>query len=182
MEQTPILQLLGAFAPYDDTERDYLERTDGFVRENPEFHRRSTLAGHVTASAWIVDAERRHALLLHHGKLQRWLQPGGHIEEDRTLLAAALREALEETGLPCRPVDTGVFDIDIHPIPARAQEPAHLHYDIRFLLETDPRAQPEVSLESNAVRWFELEQITTLNCGPSIDRMVEKTRRRGQIR
>jgi 8-oxo-dGTP pyrophosphatase MutT (NUDIX family) len=182
MQQTATLQLLAAFTPHDDTERDFLDRMCRFVQETPTFHRRSTLSGHVTASAWIVDAGRQRALLLHHGKLRRWLQPGGHIEDDQTLLAAALREAQEETGLSCRAVDTGVFDIDIHPIPARVQEPAHLHYDIRFLLEADPHAQPEVSIESNAVRWFELGQIATLNCGPSIDRMLVKTRRRGQIR
>ncbi|MCC6301252.1 MAG: NUDIX hydrolase [Gammaproteobacteria bacterium] len=176
MQQTSVLRLLAAHRPHDDTERDFLARILRFVRETPGFHRRDTAQGHLTASAWIVDAERRHALLLHHGKLGRWLQPGGHIEDDASLLDSALREALEETGLRCRPVDGGIFDIDIHPIPARGPEPAHLHYDVRFLLEADAGARPEVSPESNAVRWFALEEIAALEGGPSIGRMVEKTR------
>jgi 8-oxo-dGTP pyrophosphatase MutT (NUDIX family) len=178
MQQDAVLRLLAAHSPHNETERAFLGQIRRFVQETPEFHRRSTPAGHLTASAWIVDAERRHALLLHHGKLGRWLQPGGHIEDDATLLESALREAREETGLACRAVAASVFDLDIHPIPARAHEAEHLHYDVRFLLETAPGAQPEVSPESNAVRWFSLDEIAALDCGPSIDRMVEKTHRR----
>lgn len=177
MRQDSVLRLLAAHTPHDATERAFLERMQRFVRETPAFHRRSTAQGHLTASAWIVDAGRRHALLLHHGKLDRWLQPGGHIENDVTLLDAALREAREETGLDCRAAQTGIFDLDIHPIPARAQEAAHLHYDVRFLLEAALGTQPAPSSESNAVRWFRLDEIVALDGGPSIDRMVAKTRR-----
>jgi 8-oxo-dGTP pyrophosphatase MutT (NUDIX family) len=180
MQQAAVLRLLDSFEPHDEIERQFLVRTRRFVGETPAFHRRSTPAGHLTASVWIVDAAREHALLLHHAKLGRWLQPGGHIEDDHTPLAAALREAREETGLPCRAVEEGIFDIDIHPIPARATEPEHLHYDIRFLLEADRCARPEVSFESHAVRWFSLDEITALGGGPSLDRMVEKTRHRAQ--
>lgn len=178
MQQEAILRLIASFTPHDETERGFLARIRRFVQETPGCHRRSTPQGHLTASAWIVDAERRRALLLHHGKLGRWLQPGGHLEDDATLLDAALREAREETGLACRAVAPGIFDLDIHPIPARAQEAEHLHYDVRFLLETAPGARPEASSESNAVRWFSLDEIAAIGCGPSIDRMVEKTRHR----
>lgn len=177
MDQSAVLRLLDAHIPYDSAERGFLERILRFVRETPGFHRRDTMQGHLTASAWIVDAERRRALLLHHGKLARWLQPGGHVEDDATLLDSALREAREETGLRCHAVHAAIFDLDIHPIPARAQEPTHLHYDVRFLLEADPGTQTEVSPESNAVRWFGLDEIDALGGGPSIARMVAKTHR-----
>lgn len=180
MQQSAVLRLLAAHTPHDETERGFLEQMLRFVRETPGFHRRETTQGHLTASAWIVDPERRRALLLHHGKLGRWLQPGGHIEDDASLLDSALREAREETGLACRAADEAVFDIDIHPIPARGAEAAHLHYDVRFLLEAEAGAQPEVSSESNAVRWFGLDEIAALGGGPSIGRMVAKTRSRAR--
>ncbi len=178
MQQSIVLRLLAAHPPYDDIERGFLEQILRFVRETPGFHRRETARGHLTTSAWIVDPGRQHALLLHHGKLDRWLQPGGHIEDDASLFDSALREAREETGLACRAVDAAIFDIDIHPIPARGPEASHLHYDVRFLLEADAGAQPEVSAESNAVRWFGLDEVAALGGGPSIERMVEKTRLR----
>lgn len=177
MRQDSVLSLLDAYTPDDSEERDFRARMQRFVCETPAFHHRSTPHGHLTASAWIVDAERRHVLLLHHGKLGRWLQPGGHIEDDATLLEAALREAREETGLACRAAHPGIFDLDIHPIPARGPEPGHLHYDVRFLLETANGAQPVLSAESNAVRWFALADVAALGGGPSIDRMAAKTPR-----
>jgi 8-oxo-dGTP pyrophosphatase MutT (NUDIX family) len=94
-------------------------------------------AAHFTASAFVVDAAGRRTCLVQHAKLGRLLQPGGHVErDDATVEEAALREAREETALELRlhPTAPRPFDLDIHAIPARGDEPEHLHLDVRYLL------------------------------------------------
>ena len=93
--------------------------------------------GHITGSAWVVDIAGNRVLLADHAKLGRWLQPGGHSDGDPDTLAVALREAREESGLDVRALDDAIFDIDVHRIPARGDEPAHLHFDVRFLVQAE---------------------------------------------
>jgi 8-oxo-dGTP pyrophosphatase MutT (NUDIX family) len=94
---------------------------------------RTHLPGHITGSAWIVDPSNTQALLVHHAKLNKWVQPGGHADGDENILQVALREAEEETGLKkLRVVNDTPFDVDIHLIPKRADFPEHFHFDIRY--------------------------------------------------
>ena len=139
---------------------------------------RSLAIGHVTGSVWVIDRERSCALLTHHRKLDKWLQPGGHADGDPDILRVALREAREESGLEAiQAVSEQIFDIDIHTIPARGREPEHLHYDVRFLIEADRGAPLAVSEESRSLAWIPLGRIVELNPEESIARMVAKTRR-----
>jgi 8-oxo-dGTP pyrophosphatase MutT (NUDIX family) len=177
MQPEPLLQLLETHQPFDSHEQQMLERITRFVREQANFYSRDLLIGHLTGSAWIVDKTFSHALLLHHGKLNKWLQPGGHIEDDADLLSAAMREAREETGADVRPHSPAIFDVDVHEIPARADVPAHFHYDVRFLLVADKTAPLLVSSESKDLAWVALEQIEQFTQEESVLRMARKTKR-----
>lgn len=143
---------------------------------HPDAYRRFHLPGHMTASAWIVDESKKNVLLTHHAKLNRWLQPGGHADGDEDILAVALREAEEETGLKnFNLIHPGIFDIDIHTIPARKEFPGHLHYDIRFLFQSDHLEPLIRSEESHALAWFpwtEIERVSDAN--ESMIRMAAK--------
>ncbi|WP_310587504.1 NUDIX hydrolase [Larkinella knui] len=158
--------------PATDEERLMLEQTIAFVANQPDCFERHLTIGHVTGSAWIVSPDRQQVVLLHHRKLDRWLQPGGHADGDPDILGVALREAEEETGLEnLKVVSSSIFDVDVHAIPARGSEPEHRHYDIRFLLEADPRQPFIQTQETKEVRWVAVNEIQKFTAEGSIIRM-----------
>ena len=114
---------------------------------------RERLAGHFTASAWLVDRSGTRVLLTHHRKLQRWLQLGGHADGDRDLPQVALREAQEESGLSGLRVERDLFDIDRHWIPERGDVPGHWHYDARYVVHAGVDENYVVSEESHDLAW-----------------------------
>ena len=167
--------LLRAYQERSPDERATVQRFKDLLSRHPNCFHRDCWAGHITASAWIVDPTGERVMLTHHRKLDRWLQPGGHSDGDPDSLAVALREAEEETGLDVRPVSRAVFDIDIHPIPERGPEPEHAHYDVRFALisrDTDYT----VSDESHDLAWVPLARLRDYTDEESVLRMARKWR------
>lgn len=170
-----ILDLLKIYKPIDDADRRQVERVVAFVKSTDLCFERSHLAGHITGSAWIVDPSGTRVLLTHHKKLGKWLQLGGHADGQPDVLAVALREAKEESGLEdLRPVSNEIFDVDVHTIPARPTEPEHLHYDIRFVFQAGEKEEVQVSGESLDVVWIALDELEQLTREPSMLRMREK--------
>ena len=106
-----------------------------FARQLAEPFSRAQETAHFTGSAVIVDPEGRRVCLVHHAKLGRWLQPGGHADaaDEGSMALSALREAHEETGMrvSLHPSASRPFDVDVHVIPARKTEPEHRHLDVR---------------------------------------------------
>ena len=176
MKRQSLLALLRAHQPANEAENQMQQDCIAFVEQQPNCFERWLEQGHVTGSAWIVDETREHALLLHHRKLDRWFQPGGHADGQGNILQVALKEAQEETGLTdFEVVSPAIFDIDVHLIPARGQMPAHFHYDIRFLLQANRQQTLLQNEESNGLKWVELANVHQYNNSESILRMVEKT-------
>ncbi len=134
--------------------------------------------GHFTASAFLLNTNKTKFLLMHHRKLGKWLQLGGHCDGNNNLLAVAIKEAKEESGiLDIEPIFTEIYDIDIHWIPANVKEPGHYHYDVRFLLKTVYNDSFIKNHEAHELRWFAFN--LRLASGKiiledSVIRMVEK--------
>jgi 8-oxo-dGTP pyrophosphatase MutT (NUDIX family) len=174
MHRAVINQLLDDYRNRYPNEHATVERYQRFVADNPSCFERSLAIGHATGSAWLVNRAMTHVLLTHHRKLDIWVQLGGHADGNSDLLDVALREAREESGIDTLDVISDcLFDIDIHEIPERGSEAAHLHYDARFALRatTDKFA---VSDESHALEWVEVEKLADKTTEPSMLRMADK--------
>jgi 8-oxo-dGTP pyrophosphatase MutT (NUDIX family) len=172
-----LLDELRNYVPADGREAAMRDRLVAFVGAHPDAFERALAIGHVTASAWIVDPTRTRALLLHHRKLGKWLQPGGHVDGDPDVRAVALREAGEECGLrSLRFAATRIYDVDVHAIPARPGEPAHDHYDVRFALEADPAEPLVLNSESKDAAWIALDALSSYGVDESVLRLARKTK------
>jgi ADP-ribose pyrophosphatase YjhB (NUDIX family) len=154
MHRRRLLKLLEDYQPEDIQQAWAQSEISRFVTENKNCFERALEIGHVTASGWLLNCAGSHALLMHHVKMNRWIQPGGHCDGDPDVLAVALKEAREESGIKkvmC--VSPHIFDLDVHSIPALGNIKEHFHYDVRFLLQAvgcDALAQNE---ESKGLMW-----------------------------
>ena len=180
MNTQDLISRLSAHCSLDSIEEQHRLDTISFVQRHPSaWWRRSTLEGHITASAWVRNRENTHALLLHHAQLDRWLQPGGHLDEtDASPARAALREALEESGIAqLRLAEEALIDVDVHPIPARLKggiiEPAHLHYDLRYMVDAG-HSDVVLSDESLGFQWVSIAEVAR-TAEPSIARLARKS-------
>jgi hypothetical protein len=177
MHREHLLGHLDAYERRHPHERGCVARFRAFVREHADCFLRSCIPGHVTASAWILSHDRRRFLLTHHRKLGRWLQLGGHADGEVEPHRVALREAQEESGLAelCFLAPEPI-DFDIHAIPERGSEPAHLHYDVRFVLVAAPRQRLRISEESRELRWFPMHELEAVCGEESVRRIGRKAR------
>ncbi|MFT7687313.1 MAG: 8-oxo-dGTP pyrophosphatase MutT (NUDIX family) [Candidatus Azotimanducaceae bacterium] len=175
MHRKQILDLISEYQDRFPGELDTINRITDFVQNNENCFDRELVCGHVTGSAWVLNAQRTHVLLTHHKKLNIWVQLGGHADGDSDIANVAMKEALEESGLKeLMFADPGIFDIDIHQIPARGLEAAHDHFDCRFLIQATD-SDYIVSDESHDLKWIPLGELHKLSSEESMLRMVEKS-------
>lgn len=175
--RAPLCKALQKYAESHPEQKITADRMLDFVRSTPHCFERSHAAGHMTGSAWLLNPTGDKALLTLHHNLQRWMQTGGHADGDPDTLRVALKEAEEESGITgIVPITEEIFDIDIHLIPARPAkgEPAHFHYDVRYLLRA-PHEQYAISHESDDLAWWSAEDFATraAELDASVLRMAE---------
>jgi len=185
MHRQPLLDMLEQYVLLHPDEADIAERIRQLVTSSPECFERHCRPGHVTASAWVLSHDRSRCVLIHHRKLGRWLQPGGHADGDSNVIAVARREVQEETGISALELLSTAnpltpLDIDVHRIPTRVDasgkivEDAHDHHDLRFLFRAAEGQQLTLSEESNDVRWFTHQEVLAVTDEESVLRMLRK--------
>ena len=182
MHRDLLLRWIDGYVARFPDERATAKRFAAFVTAHPDCFERTCVPGHVTGSAWLVSHDGGRFLLTHHRKLGRWLQLGGHSDGDPDTAAVALREATEESGIANLEIALigGMpqpLDLDAHEIPVRGAEPAHIHYDVRFLVVAPPGATIAISEESLALRWFATDAPLDVPHDESVARLRRKAER-----
>lgn len=183
MHRQPLLELLAEYEAAWPSEASVARRIRTLVEAHADCFDRTCRPGHITGSAWVVSADGQRHLLLHHRKLDKWLQPGGHADGDADVADVALREAAEESGLTdLAIVETHprVLDLDIHVIPERRDrngeiiDDAHEHHDVRFLIRATCSETLHQNDESNDLRWCTADEVRGLTRETSVIRLLEK--------
>jgi len=169
----------------DAAEVEAVARIRAFLAASAAPFDRRTLPGHLTGSAFVVDDDGR-LLLHHHRRLGLWLQLGGHADGETDTAAVARREAGEESGLidlafhPRLVAADGrprPLDVDVHGIPPGGGMPAHLHFDLRYLLTTrDPTSARHAEAESHGLAWVTLSEARR-RCDAGVGRAAAKIER-----
>lgn len=169
------LVAVDAYAVRHATEAQSIAQFREFMRGHADAAQRELGLGHLTGAAWLVSADGRRVLLTHHRKLRRWLQLGGHADGDVDLVAVALREAEEESGLHDLVIEREIFDLDRHWIPDHRDIPGHWHYDLRYVVRCQGSEQFAVSEESLELAWRDIAgMLGSADYDESLQRMARK--------
>lgn len=155
MHRKKLTLLLNRYLPTDAEELIFKSQMLQFIAMHEDCFERFLEIGHITASSWLLSKDNAKVLLMHHTKLDRWFQLGGHCDGNPDVLQVAIKEAQEESGIVhIRPVFNEIFDIDIHLIPAKGPIGAHHHFDVRFLLKVTSDESIIRNGESRELRWI----------------------------
>lgn len=182
MHRQQLIKKLEIYRSMFNVEHKKVDEILLFVDKHANCFDRNLSVGHVTASSWLENHDGQLALLGLHKKLGIWVQLGGHADGDSDTLGVAIREAQEESGIDkIEPVSEEIFDVDIHLIPARLNEPAHFHYDIRYHLRVIHDVEYCASDELHGLKWVNAAEVYDLpKPNDSIVRMAEKWRKPSQ--
>ncbi|MFD2422043.1 NUDIX hydrolase [Amycolatopsis pigmentata] len=151
------MSVLAEWRPLEHGQEALRQAFLGFLAAREDACARSCAAGHLTASAMVLDADGENVLLTLHPRVGRWLQLGGHCEPgDDSLVAAALREAHEESGIDGLRIDPEPVHLDVHPITCSLGVPTR-HFDVRFAIKAPRGAKAVRSDESDDLRWWPLD-------------------------
>ncbi len=169
---------IAAYVPYNEQERRDRELILHFLDHNPDAFLRSNTLAHMTASAWVVNHARDKVLMVYHRIYDSWSWTGGHADGETDLLAVAMREVREETGVRhLHPVSPAIYSLESLTVDGHEKRgeyiSSHLHLNVTYLLEADERDTLQVcEAENSGVRWFSLEEALRASSEPWFVRRI----------
>ena len=175
-----LTSVLKTYRPWNRQEEQDIAEILRRLEQGEELYTRNNAAAHLTVSAWVVSPDRTQVLMAYHNLYDSWAWLGGHADGERDLLAVALREVQEESGISAVPVSSDIFSVEILPVAGHEKNgtylPSHLHLNVTFLLEADPNAPVRPKEDENSrVGWFRAEDAVAASSEPWIrDRIYRK--------
>ena len=163
---------IARYEPFNEQERRDKAVILRFLEENDDAFLRENLIAHMTASAWVVNPKRDKVLMVYHRIYDSWSWTGGHADGEEDLLAVALREVTEETGVThVRPVSKDIFSLETLTVDGHEKRgeyvPSHLHLNLTYLLEADDTEVLRVCEDENkGVAWFGLDEALRASTEP----------------
>ena len=176
-----IYEQIKAYRPWNEQERQDQALILAFLERNPDAFYRSNLLAHMTASAWVVNPQRSKALMVYHRLYDSWSWAGGHADGEEDLLAVALREVREETGVQrLRPVTEDIYSLEVLTVDGHEKRgqyvPSHLHLNLTYLLEAEEDQPLRIcEAENSGVAWFSLADALSASTEPwFVERIYKK--------
>ena len=172
-----IIQEIKNFVPLCPQEQRDKAGILRFLAGNPDAFERENLTAHMTASAWVLSPDRRQVVMVYHNLYHSWSWTGGHADGDRDLLAVAMREVTEETGLRrLAPVTEGIFSLECLTVDGHEKRgeyvPSHIHMNVTYLLAAEDDALREKPDENSGVAWFTPEEALAASTEPWMGQRV----------
>ena len=167
-----LLEQITAYRPWNEQEEQDRKELLRRLQSGEELYSRDNCAAHLTASAWVVSPDRRQVLMAYHNLYDSWAWLGGHADGDHDLLAVALREVREESGLTkIRAVSPDIYSLEILTVDGHEKHgkyvSSHLHLNVTYLLTADERDELKVcEAENSGVRWFTLDEALKASSEP----------------
>ena len=161
-----------AYTPFNEQEERDRSFILAFLDAHPDAFSRDDPVAHMTASAWVVNRQRDRVLMVYHRIYDSWSWTGGHADGETDLLAVALREIREETGVEhIRPLSPEIFSLEVLTVDGHEKHgvyvSSHLHLNVTYLVEADERDPLRVCEDENSgVRWFSLEDALLASTEP----------------
>lgn len=174
MHRQLLLNNIERYIPLE-SEGNVKENFINFIKSNKNCFDRSCLLGHITASSFVVSPDKKALLLCLHAKWNKWVQLGGHADGECDILAVALKETFEESGIGIENLEVKkeILDLSIYEVSSRLNDPAHYHFDVSYLMFSKIW-DVTCSSESKDLRWIKFEDIKNLSDEPSLQRALLK--------
>lgn len=167
-----LIQQLENYVPFNEQEECDKELILGMLRNEEDIFTRENTHAHMTASAWVVNKGHTKAVMAYHNIYHSWSWLGGHADGDEDLLAVALREVNEESGIvSAKPVSEDIFSVEVLTVDGHVKKgkfvSSHLHLNITYLIEADESDELFVNeAENSNVKWFGLEDAVEASTEP----------------